>query len=189
MASDPRRRKPVLTGPAAYDPRREAAAEEALAAQRGRATPPPAPKAGMYAAALIKPLIGEAGLTLAELRRRWAEIVGEKFAQLTEPEKLTHGKDGATLTVRAAGAAAPFVQHQSPLIQERCRLAGGAITEIIIRQGPIARPKAGNLRPLQRPLSAAEERALHAALASVEDPGLKRALVRLSRAVAARGDD
>jgi hypothetical protein len=182
--------RPPLRRAPARDPNRQALAEATALAQlemlRGKPAAAAPPRAGAFAAAVVKPLLGETGLTLSELKRRWPEIVGEKFAQMTEPEKLVKGAKGATLTVRAAAAAAPFVQHQIPLVKERCALAGGAITEIIIRQGPPARPAARNVRPILRPLSAEDERALQAALARVEDPGLKRALLRLARAVAAR---
>jgi len=171
--------------PGQIDPGLEAAARAELADRRGRAERPGPPAIGSIAAKLAKPLLPNEGVTLKELQRRWEDIVGERLAQLTAPEKLTARKTGVVLTVRAVGSAAPFVQHQSGLIRERLRLAGADIAELAISQGPLPRTTEGNVRPVARPLSPDEEKALAAALASVHDPGLKSALTRLGRAIAA----
>jgi hypothetical protein len=163
----------------------EALARAALDERRGRAERPSPPGAGALAARLAKPLLPDEGVTLAELQRRWADIVGERLAQLTAPEKLTKRKDGVTLTIRAVGSAAPFIQHQSGLIRERLRLAGADVADLAIIQGPLPKTPQGNVRPIVRPLSPEEEAALAAALASVLDPGLKSALTRLGRAAIA----
>lgn len=169
------------------DPAAEAAAAAALYGRRGQAPIRPAPRTGAMVARILKPLLPEAGVTLGELKRRWAEIVGEKLAQVTAPEKLTKSKDGGVLTIRVAGSAAPFVQHQAPLLLERVRLAGGEIKTVSIQQGPLPRAPATNLRPISAPLSADEEKALAQALSGVEDPRLKAALARLGKAAAMKG--
>jgi hypothetical protein len=167
----------------------EAAAMSALAERRGREVRPSPPGAGALAARLAKPLLPEQGVTLAELQRRWDDIVGERLSQLTAPEKLVQRKGiGAVLTVRAVGSAAPFIQHQAGLIRERLRLAGADVAELAIVQGPLPKPAQGNVRPIVKPLAPEEEAALAAALASVLDPGLKSALTRLGRAAIAAGE-
>jgi hypothetical protein len=120
----------------------------------------------------------EAGVK--ELKRRWAEIVGERLANGTEPEKIG---TGGVLTVRVSGALAPFVQHQATLIVERCRLAGAKVKRIAIRQGTPPVKIVENVRPLPRPLTRDEEAELEASLAKIEAPRLKAALSRLGRAV------
>ena len=167
------------------DRRLEAAALAALADRRGRPERAGPPQAGTLAAALAKPLLPDEGVTLRELQRRWSDVVGQRLAELTAPEKLTPRKTGAVLTIRAVGSAAPFIQHQVGLIRDRLRLAGADIAEIAIVQGPLPKPSQANVRPVARPLSPEEEQALAAALASVHDPGLKSALARLGRAIAA----
>lgn len=180
--------RPSARRPDPTDRLLEAAARDALADRRGRAERSGPPGAGLLAAKLAKPLLPDEGVTLAELQRRWSDIVGERLAQLTAPEKLVRRKTGMALTVRAVGAAAPFIQHQENLIRERLRLAGADVVEMAIVQGPLPRTSQGNVRPIERPLSPDEEAALVAALASVHDPGLKNALTRLGRAAVAAGD-
>lgn len=177
-----RRGRPVSLS---LDQRR--ALDAALEQRRGRAPIQPPPGAGALAAAMLKPLLGEETLTLKALQRRWPEIAGEKLALLTAPEKLSHGPDGATLTVRCAGSAAPFVQHQVPLIQERCALAGAPVVRVALVQGPLPRPAPASVRPLSSTLAADVEKRLAGALASVDDPRLKGALMRLGRVLARRG--
>ena len=119
----------------------------------------------------------EGTLGLSEMQRRWTVIAGESFARAT-PEKFAAG----VLTLRAPGALAPFLQQQAPLLIERLKLAGAKVKAVRIEQRAAPRP-AGNLAPLKRAISAAEEAALTQALDHVGDPGLRAALMRLGRAV------
>ena len=152
-----------------------------LEQQRGRAAISSAPRAGKLVDNVLAPILKDAGAGLGHLQRHWADIVGERLAGLTAPEKLT----GGTLTVKAHSSAAPFVQHQSKLIVERANLAGAKITGLAIRQGAITVRKS-NLAPLAKPLTPEEEAAIAAALGQVSPGRLKDALMRLGRAVAAR---
>jgi hypothetical protein len=146
------------------------------------------PKAGAVAARIVRPLVPPGQKSIADIRRQWDEIVGEKLARLTAPEKLTKGPDGLVLTITVAGSAAPFVQHQTPLFLERLRLAGADVVAMTMKQGAISPRVAPNIRPLAQPLSADAEKALKTALAAIEDDRLKAALLRLGRAVGgARG--
>ncbi len=164
----------------APEPFREAVAARVLERRRGRAPVAGPPQAGAVAAGVLSPLLRDAGIGLTDLKRHWAEIVGERLAGLTLPEKLAAG----VLTVRAHASAAPFVQHQSALILERARLSGAQLTALAIRQGAIPRA-ASNVAAVTAPLSAEEESVLAAALAGVADGALKAALLRLGRAIAA----
>jgi len=164
--------------PVAADPRAEARASQALSTRRGRSTMPAAPSAGKSVTAVLKPLLKETGLGLNEMKRRWADIAGESFSRAT-PEKLAAG----VLTLKVPGALAPFLQTQTPLLIERLKVAGAKVKTIRIEQRTAAAPKASNVRPLRRALTAGEEAALAQALDPVGDPGLKSALMRLGRAV------
>ncbi|MFZ4070156.1 MAG: DciA family protein [Caulobacterales bacterium] len=181
MPSRPAARRPLSPNPDWEDD-----AVALLDQMRGRPVIKGPPNAGATVSALLKPILPPDGATLRDLKRRWVEIMGERLAQLTEPEKLVKRETGATLTIRAVASAAPFVQHQAPLLKERCALAGLIVAEITIKQGPLSKPPPANVRPLAKPLSPEEERALAAALASVPDDRLKEALARLARAVAQR---
>jgi hypothetical protein len=161
----------------------EARALAALEARRGKAQFRGPPKAGALAAKIIKPLIPPGAASLTDLKRQWSEIVGEKLAQVTAPDKLTRGADGLVLTLLVAGSAAPFIQHQTPLILERLRLAGAGVTGLTMKQGAVAPKAMANLRPLSQPLSAEAEKALKVALAPIDDDRLKSALLRLGRAM------
>lgn len=116
---------------------------------------------------------------LNELKRRWADVAGESFARAT-PEKLA----GGILTLSCPGALAPFLQQQVPLLMERLKVAGAKVKSVRITQRSAAARPTANVRPLKKPLTAAEETALAQALDPVSDAGLKSALLRLGRAVA-----
>lgn len=180
------KRTPIPKPDGPVDPRLEAAAAAALSQARGKAVWKGAPpQAGALAAAIIRARIPpKGGKTVLELKRQWRDIVGDKLAAMTEPEKIARGAAGKTLTVKVAGPAAPFVQHQAALILERCNLAGADIRDIAIKQGVIGRKATtSNVRPLAAPLSADEERLLAQSLDAIGAPDLKAALLRLGRAV------
>lgn len=183
------KRTPLPRPEGLLDARLEEAATRALELRRGKAANRGGPPmAGALAARLMRPLTktGSSGKSLDELKRQWRDIVGDKLAQMTEPEKLSgSAATGRVLTIKVAGPAAPFVQHQSPLLLERCNLAGADLSRLLIKQGAIARP-AGNVRPLSAPLSADEEHVLLASLSDIGNPRLKAALLRLGRSVAQR---
>ena len=162
----------------AADPQAETRASHALNGQRGRGTWAAAPRAGKAAASVLKPLIPQGSMGLNELKRRWGDIAGDSFARAT-PEKLLAG----TLTLRAPGALAPFLQQQAPLLIERLKVAGAKIKAVKIEQRTTQPPRAGNVRRLKQPLTASEETALSQSLAPVGDPNLKSALMRLGRAL------
>jgi hypothetical protein len=164
------------------DPRLEARASEALEYVRGRAPIQPAPSAGRVTARILAPILKDTGASLADLQRHWPDIVGERLASLTVPDKLA----GGVLTVKAHGSAAPFVQHQSKLIMERANLAGARINSLAIRQGSLPARRAGNVAPLARPLGPEEEAAIAAALSGLAPGKLRDSLLRLGRAVASR---
>ncbi len=165
----------------APDERLEAAAARYLEAQRGRKAYAPEPNASRYTSAITRPLLKEQrGASLTDLQRNWRDIVGERLATLTWPEKLS----GAILTVKAHASAAPFVQHQQALIIERANLAGATLKSLQIRQGALP-ARSSNVRPVTKPLTAQEEAALAATLANVKFEPLRAALMRLGRAVSA----
>ena len=168
----------------------DAEAREILSRRRTRPAPRPTPKAGRSLQGLIKELDNRFGRGAAALEPRWREIVGDRLARVTRPQKLTRGRGGSggTLELRVAGPAALLVQHQSEDILARVNLflGAGSVDRLRIAQGPVRPPSdiaaAPKGRPAPKPLAAHEEAALQAALDPVPE-SLKGPLERLGRAV------
>lgn len=161
----------------AADPKAETRASQALSGKRGRAPIAPAPSAGRSVTAVLKPLLKETGMGINELKRRWADVAGASFARAT-PIKLA----GGVLTLQVPSAQAPLFSHSSALLIDRLATAGVKVKSVRIEQRTAAVSKS-NVRPLRKPLTAAEEAALAQTLDPVGDPGLRSALMRLGRAV------
>ena len=175
----------------------EAEAREILARRRTRPAPRPAPKAGRALQGLIKELDGKLGRGAGALEPRWREIVGERLARVTRPQKLTRGRgeNGGTLELRVAGPAALLVQHQSEEILQRVNLflGPGAVDKLRIAQGPVKPLPDSPVAPARKaaasaPLPAHQEAELKASVADAPD-NLKASLERLGRAILGdRGD-
>ncbi|MFN4040734.1 MAG: DUF721 domain-containing protein [Brevundimonas sp.] len=176
----------------------EAEAREILARRRTRPPMRPVPRAGKALTGLIRELDEKFGRGAEALEPRWREIVGDRLARVTRPQKLTRGRGGAggTLELRVAGAAALLVQHQSEEILSRVNLflGSGAVAKLRIAQGPV-KPLAERERPRPAraasppPLDAAEAARLEADLAAAPED-LRGPLAKLARAVMSnRRDD
>ena len=168
----------------------DAEVREILSRRRTRPAPRPAPKAGRALQGLIRELDGKYGRGAAALEPRWREIVGDRLARVTRPQKLTKGRSGAggTLELRVAGPAALLVQHQSEDILARVNLflGAGTVERLRIAQGPVKPPSdiaaPPTRRPAAQPLAAHEEAELKAGVEGAPE-ALKGALERLGRAV------
>jgi len=152
----------------------------------------PPPPAGRSLAPLIKKLDAQFGRGAGALEPRWVEIVGERLARVTRPQKLTKGRGaaGGTLELRVAGPAALLVQHQSEDIIQRVNLflGAGSVERLRIAQGPVkplpvagakARARGKMVLP---PLPASVEAELATSVEDAPD-SLKAALRKLGRAV------
>lgn len=180
------RYKPEMRRPLPTD----AEAREILSRRRTRPAPRPAPKAGRALQGLIKELDSKFGRGASALEPRWTEIVGERLARVTRPQKLSKGRGGAggVLELRVAGPAALLVQHQSEDILQRVNLflGPGSVEKLRIAQGPVKPPVSLSAPPRRRPapapLPAGQEAELKAAVADAPD-SLRGALEQLGRAV------
>lgn len=158
---------------------------------------PPAP-AGRKLAPLLRGLEEQFGKGEGALRARWREIAGDALAPHSEPLKVIRNRvaGGGTLQLKVAGPMAALVQHQAPDILARANLVlgTGAVDKLRIVQGPVKPPvlpvdsgaKVRARRARIRPLDAAEEARLEAALAEAPDGRLKGALRSLGREVLRR---
>ncbi len=128
------------------------------------------------------------GFVQSAIVSRWSEIVGDKFARLSQPESIrfpTGTKSGGALTLLVEGASAPLLQHSSEMIMERVnRFFGyGAINRIIFRQGRMPRRSGKNATP--PPVAVAVPKAVGEGLREIADPGLRACLELLGAKIAA----
>jgi hypothetical protein len=122
------------------------------------------------------------GGVLARLKADWPAVVGTELAAATWPHAL--GRDGV-LKLRVAATIALELQHRAPLLIERINLYLGrsAIARLVLVQGPLPLPAAA--RPAPPPSPAADDvREIENQLATIADPELRAALIRLGKNVA-----
>lgn len=136
----------------------------------------------------LKPILKETAPASTSLAARWPEIVGERLAKLTTLIRISRGRTGGVLHLRAASAAAPVIQHAREHILERVNLAAG--TKMPIRDIRIVHTAAPAdiSAPRPRSLSPAEREALIRGLALVRTQAVRSALEELGKAVLTRGD-
>jgi hypothetical protein len=136
----------------------------------------------------LKPILKETAPASTSLASRWPEIVGERLARLTTLIRISRGKTGGVLHLRAASAAAPVIQHAREHILERVNLAAG--TKMPIREIRIVQTAAPAdvSAPRPRSLSPAEREALIRSLALVQTQAVRSALEELGKAVMTRRD-
>lgn len=151
-----------------------------------------APKRGGRARAVSEmiPAIGATacrrfGFVQSSVVSRWAEIVGERYAEVSAPESIRfpRGKrEGGVLHLVISGANGTMVQHCAPAIVERVNRFFGyeAVTKLAIRQGLVSRPAPATAQATFRPAPLE----LGDSLRAIADPELKAVLESLARGVA-----
>ncbi|WP_041392119.1 DUF721 domain-containing protein [Sphingobium sp. SYK-6] len=165
--------------------RKAKAGNSAATAERPRVGAP-------RAIADLMPDIGRAafrkfGFIQSSIVTRWAEIVGQRYAELTSPESIrfpTGRRSGGTLQLVVASGHAPMVQHVVPEIIERVNRFFGydAVSRVAMRQGqvvpsePVRRPPPAMLRPIPQELGEG--------LREVSDPELRSVLESMARGLA-----
>ncbi len=160
----------------------EEAALARLASSRAIPAYRAAPPVGRALTRALAPLLKQAGPAPGTLAARWPEIVGERLAAVTEPVKVTPGRGGATLTIRAPSAAAPMIQHAADHIIQRVNLTGAASVKTLKIIQTSARSKAKTAPP-QATMTRAERADLDRQLEGVETPAIRKALGDLGEAV------
>lgn len=144
------------------------------------------------ASGILDPLMRKRAGISVDLVQSWEEIVGERLAGQTRPERIAwprraHEDDPfepATLVVACEGAAALHLQHETGEVVARVNafLGFAAIGRVRIVQKPLIRP-APRRAPRRRDLSDAERRHLSHLTGEIEDDGLRDALKRLGASV------
>lgn len=138
--------------------------------------------------AVARPLLRGRRFPLLELRGGWRAVVGDRLAAVTAPERLAMPAfkgDGGTLTLKVAGGAAALqVQHQTPLVIERCNtfLGWPAVARLKLVQAPFAAPDAA-ADSGSATAGAFDEAAtpLPQEIAGIADERLRAVLIRLAR--------
>jgi hypothetical protein len=141
---------------------------------------------------VIEPVTAKRGFATANLLGAWPELVGQRFAAATQPERINwpRGKaregEAGTLIVKVTGGHAIYLQHELGALRERINsfLGFHAIGDIRLVQTPFTRP-ARKKPPSDPVIDAHEEEALEAQIGRVEDEDLRAALRKLGRAVIA----
>lgn len=139
---------------------------------------------------ILDPVTKKRGFGTTDVIAAWPEIVGQRFADCTRPEKIIwpRGEDmegaPALLVLRVDGPRAIFVQHEAAQIIERVNafLGYGAIGHIRIIQAPVKGADPAEATRDEHLDPEAETR-LAETIATVTDEGLRAALDRLGRGV------
>lgn len=135
------------------------------------------------------------GFGSAEILTAWADIVGPEVAARSRPERIRwprRRKDqeagAATLVVRAEGGDALEIQHMKDDILARLNafLGWAAVGKLVVRQAPMPEADGPAQARRERPPAGAGG---SAALAAIDDPGLREALSRLAAARAGEPDN
>jgi hypothetical protein len=153
---------------------------------------------GAYASRVLAPAAVARGFATTAILSEWATIVGGELAQFTMPDRVIwprrreeddaaaprgRREEGAVLMLRVEGPRAIEVQHRSGQILERINAYFGyrAVVELRILQAPVTRkaPRSPSPAPRLDPDSLPPS-------ATIEDEGLRTALLRLGSAARAR---
>ncbi len=127
----------------------------------------------------------------------WDDIVGPDFAGCTRPERIKWPRRASedesfmpgTLTIACEGARALFLAHSQDQLIERLNSVFGfpAVDRVKIVQKPVSdatrRPK------VISDLSETDSRRLEDMISGIEDPKLRKALLRLGKGVLGQGKD
>jgi hypothetical protein len=130
------------------------------------------------------------GFVQGSVVSRWAEIVGARYAAVSQPESIRfpRGKrEDGVLHLVVRGAHGPMMQHIAPEIIERVNRFFGypAIARISFRQDALATPPARPAPRVAPPSLKPANPELGESLRAIADPELKAVLEALAAGVAA----
>jgi len=141
---------------------------------------------GLYTQHILKPVFKARGLTEGRILTHWPEIVGEKFARISLPEKITFpkGKRGeGTLHLSVTSSGSLLLHAVQDLILEKINTFFGynAVTKLRMTHGLVP-PKERPIEPAPV-LSAKDKEWIRSQIQDVTDPDLKESLEKLGASV------
>lgn len=137
---------------------------------------------GLYTQKIVKPVFKARGLMEGKILTHWPHIVGEKFACLALPEKITFPKglrSGGTLHLTVTSSGSLLLHSISDLILERVNTFFGysALSKLYMTHGLIPSQKPSpKILPV---LSQEEKEQIESQTQHIPDPELKECLMNL----------
>jgi hypothetical protein len=146
---------------------------------------------GALIGSVIDPICAKRGFASADLIGAWDEIVGPRYARVTQPEKIawprreSASSRGATLVVRVDAGMAIYLQHETSLILEKVNafLGFAAISKLTIIQGPVEQAARAPQRAAEAPISARSAAHIKECVETIDSDPLREALETLGRRV------
>jgi len=141
---------------------------------------------GLYTQAIVKPVFKARGLLEGKIITHWSQIVGDRYASLSLPEKITFpkGKRGeGTLYLSVSSASSLFIHYSQGVILEHINRFFGykAVAKLHMSHG-FKSPKV-EVQKVLSPLSQDEKDWLEEQLHGVKDPELKIYLKKLGESI------
>lgn len=145
---------------------------------------------GVYTHQIVKPLFKSRGLMEGRIITQWPHIVGEKFARLSLPEKVTFPrgkKSEGTLHIRVTSASSLLLHSIHDLILDHVNTFFGykAIAKLYMIHGLIPSSFPAPSKPAPAP-SPEDIAWVEAQTSALEDTELKECLENLGKALSAK---
>ena len=137
--------------------------------------------------ALLKPLIDRYGAAYVQVLLDWANIVGPRFADLSQVLNLKfppNKKTGGILRLRCISAAIPLLQAQSPQIIDRINQYFGynAVAQLRFQAGLVIKKMPSKIVP-PKPLSPETQTKIETITREITTDALREALQRLGAGI------
>jgi hypothetical protein len=141
---------------------------------------------GIYTQEIVKPVFKVRGLMEGKIITNWAQIVGERFADLALPERITFpkGKKGeGTLYLSVTSASSLFIHYSQGIILEHVNRFFGykAISKLQMSHG-FTPPKV-EAEKVSLPLSHEDKEWVEQQMQGITDPDLRATLERLGESI------
>lgn len=142
---------------------------------------------GIYTQKIIEPVFKTRGLMEGKIITHWAHIVGDRFARLSLPEKITFAKGRkteGTLYLSVTSSASLLLHYAQDLILEQVNTFFGykAICKLCLTHGFIP-PEESSAKSSPPPLSPEEKAWLNEQTKGIEDPDLRACLEKLGQSI------
>lgn len=141
---------------------------------------------GVYTQKIVKPVFKARGLMEGKIITHWPQIVGERFAGLAIPEKITFpkGKKGeGTLYLSVTSSGSLLLHYAQGLILEHVNTFFGykAISKLQMSHG--FTPPTIEAKKVPSPLTEEEKEWLEGQVQVITDPDLKTYLEKLGESI------